>query len=194
MGEVMTQPPDNAKTMTVTEYAAHRGVSQPLISRWKSAGRLVLDSTGRILVRATDLVLDNDMHPTKGGRSGSRAASDPATPSAPPPDRFEPGHGGTPDDLSLANAARLEKVEKVRLLRMEIEEKGGALVARADVERAAFDLARRGQEALMGIADRLAPQLAAESDQHRVHVMLSEELRRVCEQIACLEPERAVAA
>jgi hypothetical protein len=184
---------DNATTMTVTEYALHRGVSQPLISRWKKEGRLVLDSTGRILVRATDLVLGKDMHPTKGGRSGSRAASDP---SPPPPSTAAPDADGqgSGDELSLANAARLEKVQKVRLLHMEIEEKAGNLVSRSDVERTAFDLARRGQEALMGIADRLSPQLAAEADPHRVHVMLSDELRRVCELIASLEPQQAVAA
>jgi hypothetical protein len=190
----MTTAIDNAKTMTVTEYAGHRGVSQPLISRWKSQGRLVLDSSGRILVRASDLVLDQDMHPTKGGRAGSRAASEPAAPSpsaAGSDDRPGQGEG---DELSLANAARLEKVQKVRLLHMEIEEKAGNLVSRSDVERTAFDLARRGQEALMGIADRLSPQLAAESDPHRVHVLLSDELRRVCELIASLEPQQAVAA
>jgi hypothetical protein len=188
----MTTAIDNAKTMTVTEYAGHRGVSQPLISRWKSQGRLVLDSSGRILVRASDLVLDQDMHPTKGGRSGSRAASEPVAAPAPPSDERDPKGEG--DELSLANAARLEKVQKVRLLHMEIEEKAGNLVSRADVERTAFDLARRGQEALMGIADRLSPQLAAESDPHRVHVLLSDELRRVCELIASLEPQQAVAA
>ena len=183
---------DNATTMTVTEYAAHRGVSQPMISKLKSAGRLVLDSNGRILVRATDAILGKDMHPTKGGRAGSRAASEPIAPAAPPSDQREPKLEG--DELSLANAARLEKVQKVRLLHMEIEEKAGNLVSRSDVERTAFDLARRGQEALMGIADRLSPQLAAESDPHRVHVLLSDELRRVCELIASLEPQQAVAA
>jgi len=180
----------NDLTMTVTEYAAHRGVSQPLISKWKSAGRLVLDSTGRVLVRASDLVLGTDMHPTKGGRAGSRAASDPTPPAARAPEAEMP-HG---DDLSLANAARLEKVQRVRLLHMEIEEKAGTLVSRASVDTAAFDLARRGQEALMGIADRLSTQLAAESDHHRVRVLLTEELRRVCGLIASMEPARVAAA
>lgn len=177
---------DNTTTMTGAEYAAHRGVDPGLISRWKKAGRLVLNADGKILARASDAVLDRDLHPTKGGRAGSRAASQPEG----------QGSGASPAppfELSLADAARMEKMERVRLLRMEIAEKSGQLVDRATVVREAFDRARRGQEALMGIADRLSPQLAAELDPHRVHVMLSDELRRVCDLIAGADDQQVAA-
>lgn len=171
--------------MTLTEYAAHRGVTKQAISKLKGEGKLSLDGEGRVQVMATDALLAQVLHPTKGGKGGSRAASEEQAPSTQPATgKTLPAGDTTVDQLSYTEAARAEKLQRVRLLGIEIAERCGKLVDREAVDRQAFTRARQALDALLAITDRLAPQLAAESDPHRVHVMLDTELRRVAQQIA----------
>ena len=53
----------------------------------------------------------------------------------------------------------------------------GEVVATRDVKAEAFALARAVRDGMMGIADRLAPQLAASTDARQVHQLLTEEIR-----------------
>lgn len=181
-----TRKPDLALRMTLPEYAAHRGCSYEMVRRYRADGRLVLADDGRVLVAATDAILAQSLHPTRGGRGGSRAlaeALDAAAPESPPaagaaaPARAAAG-------VSMLDAARAEKLERVRKLRLEIAAQAGQLVDRAEVERHAFARARQAQEALLAIADRLAPQLAAETDPQRVHALIDAEVRRVARELA----------
>lgn len=175
---------DNSTRMTVTQYAAHRQVDHALVSRWKSGGRLVLDSDGKILVRASDAVLSQELDRQRGGKGGgpgAEAAGKRAT---------EIASGG-----SLAEATRDEKVKRSRLLELEIAEREGALVSadevRAEAQRVAHGL--RGE--LMAIADRLADPLAAETDSTRIHAMLMTEFRKLAGLLAQARAEvHAVAA
>lgn len=178
--------------MTQSEYAAHRGISKQAISKHKAEGRLVLDGDGRVQVMATDALLAQVLHPTKGGKGGSRAVSDEQA--DPPAGKPLPAGDTTIDQISYTDAARAEKLLRGRLLSIEIAERCAQLVDRETVDRQAFARARQALDALMAISDRLAPQLAAESDPHRVHVMLDTELRRVAQQIADSASPSAVPA
>ena len=53
----------------------------------------------------------------------------------------------------------------------------GEVVSTRDVKAEAFALARAVRDGMMGIADRLAPQLAASTDTRQVHQLLTEEIR-----------------
>ena len=178
---------DNAAVMTVGEYARHRNVDQSLISRWRSKGRLVLDADGKIMVRASDAVLAADLHPSKGGRGGSRAVADelpPASAGVAPPAAPGVSPGASGDGMTLSDAARQEKIKRGQLLQLEIAERAGRLGDIKAMDALAFTRARQALEALLAIPDRLAPTLAAETDPHKVHVMLNTELRRVAAQLA----------
>ncbi len=63
-------------------------------------------------------------------------------------------------------------------------QKRGELVSAAAAERAAFDCARTVKEALLNLPDRLAAELAGESDPRRVHERLEQEVRSALESLA----------
>jgi len=53
-----------------------------------------------------------------------------------------------------------------------------------DVKVAAFNRARVVRDALLNIPERLAAVLAAETDEQRVHGMLTAEIRAACEELS----------
>lgn len=175
---------DNRTTMTVTEYARHRGVDHALISRWKASGRLVVDSDGKILARASDAVLDQDLDPTRGGKGGR-----------PAPDAGRTTPGPMPSGPTLADATRDERMRRARLLELEIAEREGALVPVEQVRAEASRVAHQLRLELMAIADRLADPLAAEGDATRVHALLTAEFRKLAPALAeGRQADQAVAA
>lgn len=170
--------------VTQKEYAELRGYTPQYVSKLKKQQRLVLDASGLVLVAQSDAVIAAMRDPTRGGdRTGKRRRQDqaPAAPAAAPAAKGQPSGEG---ELSYTDAARQEKIERTRLLQLEIAEKAGALVPRAEVEAEAFRRGRHGVEALMSIKDRLSTRLAVESDPIKIEAMLDAELRRVAEIIA----------
>lgn len=89
-------------------------------------------------------------------------------------------------DTYFAHKARRELVE-AQLAELELAEKRGELVRRADVERETFATMRALRDRMLGVADRIAAQVAAEGDVAKVHEIIvreiRESLRRVTEVI-----------
>lgn len=146
------------------EYAQLRGISEAMVSKYKSAGRLVLDNQGFVLIEETDQLLTRTLDPLHGG------------------DRS--GKSGVPEKITYLEAKTEEARARATKATLEAEIMSGTLVRTAEVEAEAFARARGAQEVLMAIPDRMAPLLAAESDVAKIHALLSDELRRVCEAIA----------
>jgi hypothetical protein len=63
-------------------------------------------------------------------------------------------------------------------------QKRGDLVNAAAAQRAAYDCARTIKEAMLNLPDRLAAELAGESDPRKVHARLEEEVRAALEAVA----------
>lgn len=183
---------------TRAEFARIRGCSQPYVTKLGHQGRLVLNAAGLVDVARTIALLDATDDPARGGdRTGKPAPAVAQTAASAPPAAaavagkgddgpsppFAPG-----ESAAYKNAATRERVAKARLAELELAEKAGNLVRRDEVETAVFGLARQAQEALDAIADRLSTQLAAESDPARVHQLLSEDVRRVMQQLAEAKP------
>ena len=61
---------------------------------------------------------------------------------------------------------------------LEWRRRQGDLLERAEVEKAAADVARQTRDAVLGVPDRVAAILAAESDAAALHTRLTEELER----------------
>lgn len=80
-------------------------------------------------------------------------------------------------------AASKARLEHYKALDREADyrKKIGELVDAGAVEREAFERGRALREAIMALPDRLMAELAAETDQHRVHFRLTEELIRALE-------------
>jgi hypothetical protein len=85
-------------------------------------------------------------------------------------------------DYQKARAAR-EHYE-AELKRLEYETAVRQLLNAEEVKLRTFKAARQARDALLSIPDRMAPVLAAETNAFEVHRILTDELRRVCDNLA----------
>ena len=159
--------------MTQAEYARHRRKSRQYISQLAKAGVLVMRG-GKIDVHATDTVLDD--------KPVDEVRESPATlsgPSRPAPDSL-PQAGGA----SFGQARTIEMVFRAKLRRLEFETKQARLIEAEAVRKTVAEAVRTIRDGILGLPDRLATVLAAESDSKKVHVILKAELTRELEGLA----------
>ena len=78
---------------------------------------------------------------------------------------------------SLAVSKQVKAAYEAKLTELDFKQRNGELVSTRDVKSQAFTLARAVRDGMMGIADRLAPQLAASTDARQVHALLTTEIR-----------------
>lgn len=161
---------------TTAEFAAHRGVTPRMVSKYRKAGRLVLHEDGRIVVHASDALLARTLHPSKGG-DRSQAASPAKTPREGDslPRRPPPG-----ERIDLAAETARERRAKADLAELELAAKRRELVARTAVESLVRGLAVAAREALLALPGRIAPELALLEGAEAMERKLAEELALVC--------------
>ena len=131
--------------MTKAEYARHRGVSKPYITKLAQNGVLVMRG-GKVDVRATDTVLDDkpvdDVEPPPAARP----------PVSAPPSRTAadtlPQAGGA----SFGQARTIEMVFRAKLRRLEFETKQGRLIEADAVRRRIAENVRTLRDGLLGLA------------------------------------------
>lgn len=166
--------------MSQIEYAQARGCSPAYVTKLKRQGRLVLTPAGKVNVEATDRLIESTRDPARGGDRRPGAAERP-DPTAGARESAAPGaaRAGTGELQTYKEAARRERIAKARLAELELAEKTGELVRKSEVAAAIFGLSRQAMEALDALPDRLASQLAAESDITRVHALLTEHARKI---------------
>jgi hypothetical protein len=166
------------------EFARMRGVSPAAVTHAIKSGRIaaaVVTRDGRELLdfeQAAELWERNTL------QQPPRTAAGPAAPSAGPvrqvrDDDLADFIRGLPEDqIPQLNESRARRehyqAEKARL---EALQGRGELVPAADVRAEAFACARGVRDALLGLADRLAPMLAATTDARECHRLLTEEHR-----------------
>lgn len=158
--------------LSKSEYAQARGCSAAYVSKLNRQGRLVLTPSGKVNVEATDRLIESTRDPARGGdRRPGAAGRD-----------VDAGNAAAPGVVvhqTYKEAARRERIAKARIAELELAEKTGQLVRREEVAAAIFGLSRQAMEALDALADRLASQLAAESDVTRVHALLTEHTGKI---------------
>ena len=168
--------------MSMTEYAAHRGVSHVAVHKAIKAGR-ISTINGKIDPKVADIQWAQNTRP----RADKRRTSDQDMPVATAPAALDavPSLGAADDrddDYWTARAKR-ERAEAA-ISEMKRAEMEGKLI-RTDAVRAAW--AKRitsARDALLQIPHRLAPVLAAESDMERVAQLLEDELRQVLDELS----------
>ena len=177
MSSRRAEAPSEAKpaVMSQAEYARHRRKSRQYISQLAKAGVLVMRG-GKIDVRASDTVLDDkpvdEVDPPP-------AQASPAGP-APRPAAESLGQAGA----SFGQARTIEMVFRAKLRRLEFETKQGRLIEAVAVRKTIAEAVRSLRDGILGLPDRLATVLAAESDSKKVHVTLKTELSRELEALA----------
>ena len=82
------------------------------------------------------------------------------------------------DHVMAMGKAKLRKEKAMaRKAELEAEEKAGNLIKIDEIKSMWMDIGIRVQKAILAIPDRLGPILASESDAHKVHRMMTEELK-----------------
>jgi hypothetical protein len=83
-----------------------------------------------------------------------------------------------------AAARAIRESYDARLRQLDFEIRKGKYVEADEIKVAAFNRARRTRDLLLALPDRLAAVLAAESEATACHRILTEEITRVCEEMA----------
>jgi hypothetical protein len=163
--------PQGDKLLTQAEYSRHRGCS-------REAVRKAVDA-GRITAFGPDKLIDATLADAQWQRNTRARASTKAPPAAPVAGDDHAGAGGSYHDWRTRREAAEAQAAEMRL-----REQAGELV-RADAVRHAHAHRLAGlREALLQIPARLAPVLAAETDQRAVHDALQAELYGVMREAA----------
>jgi len=171
--------------MTMAEYSRHRNVNRSYVTRLVQRGILIM--RGKLVdVAASDSALDDrpvDVAPEQPAANPPprRAVEEPAA-SYPP--RQATDSLGVQPAASYAQAKTIDMICRAKLRKLELEARQRKVID-VDVVRAVIsDAGRAVRDGILGIPDRLAATLAAESDQKRIHSLLRQELSRELEVLA----------
>jgi hypothetical protein len=154
--------------MDASEYAKHRGVSKVQVGKYIREGKITAKKVGRsysIDPDVADRELDAAQAPDRGGKGGG--PHDPT------------GAGGSA--LSFAHARAVRETYAARILRLEFEQKSGRLVDKNDLKLKLTKLHMAIRDSLRTIPDRVAPVLAAETEQAKIHAILLKEIGQALE-------------
>ncbi len=143
--------------MTQAEYARHRGKSRQYISRLAKAGVLVMRA-GKVDVASSDAVLDDRPEPVSERVTASPAEVAPA---------------GT----TFAQAKTADMVFKAKLRKMEYDVRMGKLVEAELVKQRWSAVLRLIVDRILAWPNRLAPEVAALTDERQVREAILREAR-----------------
>lgn len=146
------------KLLSVGEYAMHRNITTVRIYTLIRQGRIPkVQYQGQIMI------------PVERADACLKASQrvDAATGDAP--------LGAGSEETYSGNRAKREKYE-AELKRLMYEQKAGSLVSKTEIETIAYEVARRTRDNLLAIPDRIAADVAAETDPQKVHMMITEAL------------------
>ena len=159
-------------------YARHRGVTPAAVTTAIKSGPIadaIVTQNGRQLI---DMEKADSLWSRNTLQQPPPAAAGPATISPTARELQQLIDSLPEDDIPDLNQSRARREHyQAERARLDALQGRGELVPAADVRREAFALARQVRDALMGIPDRLAPQLAAAQDSRVCHHLLSEEIR-----------------
>ena len=168
-------------SVTISDFARQRGVSHEAVRKAVKVGRLsksvVFGKTGK--ARLLPALADQEWTAnTDSAQQRVPAVAPPRAPQAPDP---EPVARDEPKTATFQQARTLREAYMARLAKLEFDEKSGLLVKADAVKNEAFRTARIVRDNLLNIPDRIAAELANETNQFKVHQRLTQELRRALE-------------
>lgn len=158
----------NITTMTKTEYAKHRGISQSMVSKLLRDDRIIATEDNMIDQEISDILMD------KFSESPLRNPTD---------DLRESMLNQLSDVGSYAENRAALTGYKAEMAKIDLDRAKNSIVDIAVVRNAAFTTARRVRDAILSISDRIAPIVAAETNTHRVRTLLDSELRKALEEL-----------
>lgn len=171
------------------EFARRLGKDRSYVTRLKQAGRLVMVGSA-VDVDASLKAIEQSANPAAAPvaeRWGQYRADRDQQPTATVPAPAQ--QGGTaearPDIGGTYQAARaMRERYNAMQAKLEYERAVGKLIEVAAVRAAATDIGATTRAEVEQLPDRLAPELAAETDEQRIHALLSEACEDALRRIA----------
>lgn len=171
-------------SITLSEYARRKGVSTEAVSKAVRVGRLsksvVFDAKSR--PRVMPDLADQEWHASTNPAQQRVPAVRPPPQPEPEQDTEQPQPAANePKTATFQQARTLREAYMARLAKLEYDEKSGLLVRADAVKNEAFKVARTVRDNMLNIPDRIAAELANETNQFKVHQRLTQEIRRALE-------------
>lgn len=164
--------------LSAKAYAKHRGVTLAAVLKAITEERLK-ESVRR---RGPGYQINPELADKEWALNTDSGSGWPAHAAHRPKSAEEPG--SDPDQpISYAEARAQHERFKARLAQLELEQREGTLVLAEDVKRESFRAARLVRDALLNLPDRVAGELAAETNQFKIHQRLTQEIRRALEDL-----------
>lgn len=169
--------------MSCAQYARHRGVSKAAVTKAVQAGRIsLIERDGKRFVDSD--IADrqwnaNTQHEKKHIQTQKEKLENTSpqteeTASTAPESESE--QKNSPSTYSQARAYK--ETFNAKLAKLQYDERVGRVTSVEQVQKEAFRDARIVRDAMMRLPDRLAGELAAETNQFKVHSRLTEEIRK----------------
>lgn len=182
-----------AQFLTVTQYAAWRGVSPQAVRKALATKRItgVLDA-GKVRIdpEVADIQWAKNTDPKQSERAN---AGKPAAPGgtvaagieAPGPRRPGKDSGEEPGNAYWDSRARREAAEAEKA-EIELAKLRGSVADREGMHRAAMALGRMLRDSMLGIPPKVAPEYAGMTDPFEIERHLDVAIRRVLDDVAAL--------
>lgn len=167
-------------SVNLSEYARRRGVSHEAVRKAVKVGRLsksVVFSAGGKPRLVPDIADQEWATNTDSAQQRVPAVAPPRA----EPESEQPAARDEPKTATFQQARTMREAYMARLAKLEFDEKAGQLVRAEAVKNEAFKVARIVRDNMLNIPDRVAGELANESNQFKIHQRLTAEIRRALE-------------
>ena len=158
--------------LSQSEFAKRQGWSRQYVAK---------------LVKSGKIKLVNGKVDEQTALSALKQQAEPATALRQTPARQEAFPANPTDSrqaVDFVTARTMREAFKARMAKMEYEEKSGKLTDAVRVRDDAFQAARMVRDALLGIPDRQADVLAAETDPKKIRELLMNELEDILNELS----------
>lgn len=167
--------------MNLLQYATDRGVEYTQLSKWAGQGRFNTDALRkekRSWVVADPQELDRQVAaakaPDRGGRGGAPAIDQ----------ALQQQQNQAAAIPSFAQSRAIREAYAARLTRLEYDQRSAKLVDKNELKMRLAKLHMALRDSLRTIPDRVAPIVAAETDQAKIHAMLLKEIGQALESLS----------
>lgn len=173
-------------------YAKARGISHEAVRQAIKAGRLVKSI---VMVKGEPKIADEALADkewaanTDQSKPRNRITGDPKHRRASKDEPMKPMANDTGGESpskgpSYAQSRAIREAYMAKLAKLEFDEKSGKLVGADEARIAIFNTARTARDMLMAVPDRVAPLVVGQTDAHEIHRILTDEVRRICVEMA----------
>lgn len=195
---------DIRRGLPVMTYKGKKVIDYDLACAWARGNKRVLPPGMRGEINAQSELAGHVAEPEPAVEEAALAVEDAGAEPEPEEEEDEeeddtppPAHGKRPPILYATNGTTgptytesraKREAYNAELARLELEEQLGRLTPAEDVRKAAFEVARMVRERLLSIPRRLAPLLAAATDERDCEEMVKRELIGALQALADMEP------